>query len=118
MGKSLETNFDDAIARSDVSKNEINRFVRFPRRGGDIQLLYNFLSIDQNVETVSLGVESTRAGESEAQIALAGTKWPHSGQWHRRGLQPPLAGDSGRLRNHALRLQHLAERHSVRCLHH
>src|ERR1017187_9701227 len=73
MGKSLETNFDDAIARSDVSKNEINRFVRFPRRGGDIQLLYNFLSIDQNVETVSLGVESTRAGESEAQIVLAGT---------------------------------------------
>src|ERR1019366_3296563 len=73
MGKSLETNFDDAIARSDVSKNEINRFVRFPHRGCDIQLLYNFLSIDQNVETVSLGVESARAGESEAQFVLAGT---------------------------------------------
>src|ERR1017187_1651032 len=73
MGKSLETNFDHAIARSDVLENEINRLVRSPRRSGDIQLLYNFLSIDQNVETVSLGVESTRVGESEAQIVLAGT---------------------------------------------
>src|ERR1017187_563860 len=73
MGKSLETNFDHPIARSEVSKNEINRFVRFPRRSGDIQFLHNFLSVDQNVETVLLGVESARAGKDESKIVLAGT---------------------------------------------
>src|ERR1035441_2670321 len=72
MGKSLETNFDHAIARSDLLKNEINRFVRFPRRSGDIQLLHNFLSIDQNVETVLLCVQSARVGEGQSKIVLAG----------------------------------------------
>src|ERR1035441_3303086 len=73
MGKSLETNFDHAIARSDVLENEINRLVRSPRRSGDIQFLHHLLSIDKNVETVFLSVESARVGESESQIVLAGT---------------------------------------------
>ena len=58
-----------------------------------------------------------RAGRRAAARALARAKRPRVGQRYRRSLQPPAAGNSRRLRNHPLRLQHLAKGHSVRRLH-